>query len=81
MTAETFRGTFFEVKQKLLDWKVANAGRMICREGSPVAVGEKSSLLDEPVWALTVEYEDLPPTAQDDSHTRPDHQPRPNSGT
>ena len=61
MTEETFRGTFFEVKQQLDAWKAANPSARLLREGAPVAAGEKASMLDEPVWALTIEYEPLAP--------------------
>jgi hypothetical protein len=56
-----FKGTFSEVKQQLAAWKSANRTCKIVREGAPVASGDKPLLLDEPVWALTIEYEPDPP--------------------
>ena len=55
---ETFRGTYFEVKQQLNAWKDAFPTRRIVREGAAVATGNEAMMLDEPVWSLTVEFEE-----------------------
>jgi len=56
--SEKFTGTFFEVKRKLDEWNRAHPERRIIHEGAPVAAGEKALLLDEPVWALKIEFEE-----------------------
>jgi hypothetical protein len=58
MNAETFAGTFFEVTRKLDEWKGANPTCRITREGSVVASGENAVMLDDPVWTLTILFEE-----------------------
>jgi hypothetical protein len=53
-----FTGTFFEVRSTLEEWKAANPTRRIVREGWPVASEGNAWMLDEPVWVLTIEYEE-----------------------
>jgi hypothetical protein len=57
MNAETFAGTFFEVKRKLDEWKDANPTCRITCEGLAMA-GDNAIKLDDPAWILTIEYEE-----------------------
>lgn len=58
MKTETFTGTLGEVQRKAVDWKAAHPSVQISHEYAPFPLGEKAALVDEPIWTLTIRYED-----------------------
>ena len=58
MKTETFIGTLAEVQRKATDWKAAHPGFRLIHEYAPFAVGERVDLVAEPIWTLTIRYED-----------------------
>jgi hypothetical protein len=58
MKTETFTGTLAEVQRKAADWKAAHPCFRLMQEYAPFAVGERVDLIDQPIWTLTIRYED-----------------------
>jgi hypothetical protein len=58
MKTETFTGTLAEVRCKAADWKAAHPSFRLMQEYAPFAVGERVDLIDQPIWTLTIRYED-----------------------
>lgn len=57
-----FAGTLSEVSQKAADWKAANPKAKIIEETAPAGRARHAtpgrSLLDDPEWTITIEYEE-----------------------
>ena len=54
MKTETFTGTLAEVQSKAADWKTAHPSIRLIQEYAPFAVGERTELIDKPIWTLTI---------------------------